>query len=142
MVKHEFIYSSVTESETKMLESLYELLHEQNVSERDQYCFILSVSEAFTNALIHGNHRDPSKKIMLRIVVNEEELFADIVDQGAGGLSRIDIKKEVDLLSEGGRGIGLINHYASDVDFSETTKGGLKVAIRYERNQENKVNSY
>ena len=125
-----------------MLESLYQLLHEHNVSEQDQRKFIIAVSEAFTNAYLHGNRRDPAKKILIRVTVNEEMLYADIIDQGLGGLDQIGSKKATSLLSEGGRGIGLMSYYASFVEFSETFEGGLKVAIKLERNQGNKVESY
>lgn len=128
-----FKYQSVAESEEQMLDDLFGFLADASVERHLMQRFSLAVSEAFTNALTHGNRRNPEKLITIRLSVNETTLTADISDQGEEGISRISAKQSPDLLSESGRGIDLIRHYASSVSFSETETGGLRVTIRMDR---------
>ncbi|UCC45183.1 MAG: hypothetical protein JSU65_04510, partial [Candidatus Zixiibacteriota bacterium] len=53
--------------------------------------------------------------------------------EGRGGLDRIKKKRPSSLLDEGGRGLGIIGHYADSVRMEQTEKGGLKISIRFSR---------
>ena len=61
MSKYEFSYSSVTSSEDHMLDDLEMILAENSVEIAAVRRFMLIVSEAFNNAMIHGNGMDPKK---------------------------------------------------------------------------------
>ncbi len=129
MAEYRFAYQSVSESEEIMLDDLEAVLRKHQIEASLHHRFVLAVSEAFTNALVHGNAYDPKKEIRMRLEVNEFEVTADISDEGRDGLARVGRKKPPALLAEGGRGIDLIRHYASRVEFSETDSGGLNVTI-------------
>lgn len=108
-------------------------LDQSDIGLRTRQQFLLIVSEAFTNALIHGNKSDPAKKIKVHIHINSKALFADIIDQGLEGLTRIRNKRSADLLAESGRGIDLMKHYCDKVKFMETRESGLKVRLRIQQ---------
>ena len=112
-----------------MLDDLEKVLLENEVEIEPGRRFMLIVSEVFNNAMIHGNHMDAGKQIKLVLSINRTRLRADIVDQGAQGLSAIRNKLPCDVLSESGRGIDLIRHYADEVDFVEDTKGNLRITV-------------
>ncbi|MFQ5498231.1 MAG: ATP-binding protein [Candidatus Zixiibacteriota bacterium] len=133
MALHQLTFQSVLESEDSMLDSLAEILVPLGLDSRLQYAVMLAISEAFTNALQHGNHFDPRGKIIIRLDINEERILADIMDEGTGGLGKISRHRNEDLLSDHGRGIELIKHYAAGVTFAETESGGLQASIRFER---------
>jgi serine/threonine-protein kinase RsbW len=126
-------------SEGRMLDRVTACLKEHRVAEADSHPILLMVSEAFTNALVHGNRLDPNKKVVMELTVNDSEITADILDEGHGGLERIENHKSGGLLAEGGRGLGLMRHYASKVDIAETEWGGLRVSITYSLIKEGKT---
>ncbi len=139
MCRYLLVYHSKPESEDQMLDDLGRILADNEVDTESTQHFMLAVSEAFTNALVHGNLRDASKLIKLDLRVNKREITADIRDQGRGGLERISTRKPPTPLAESGRGIDLIQHYASNAEFSEDDSGGLIVTIRQTRHTEQKI---
>lgn len=135
MAHYAFTYPSETRSEEQMLDDLGSVLESAGVSQNLQRGFLLAVCEAFTNALLHGNKSVPDRKILVELEVNELAIIADITDEGKGGLERIRHRKHRGLLAEGGRGIGLIEHFADSVNFVETETGGLRVTITVSRTE-------
>ncbi len=142
MPKYEFTYSSAVASEDKMLDELATVLHINGIPEDLQNWFMLAVSEAFTNALVHGNKLNPHKAIKLALNINEGLLTADIIDEGQGGLAKIKRRQPPTVLSEGGRGVDLMRYYASAVRFTETEGGGLKVSLRFDLMKEYEIERY
>jgi len=122
-----------------MLDDLITVLREHEVQEALFNRICVAVSEAFTNAMVHGNRRDSGKIINVELEVNKSSVVADITDEGTGGIERIKTRRPANTMSEGGRGIDLIQHYASKVSFDNTNSGGLKVSISFDRNRENIV---
>ncbi len=128
-----FEYLSKLEAFNQIVDDLNRILDKENVSREERYPFVLAVSEGLTNAIIHGNKKNPDKKVKVSITVNEKLLSADIVDEGQGGLDRIRQRKPSTPKDEGGRGIDLIEHYVTSVGYVQIPAGGLKVEIRIER---------
>jgi len=128
-----FEYLTKSRPFQQVFDDVNRLLDKENVSREERYPFVLAVSEALTNAIIHGNKNDSQKKVKVSIMVNEKLLSADITDEGQGGLERIRHRKPSTPKDEGGRGIDLIEHYATSVGYVQTPSGGLKVEIRIER---------
>ena len=139
MVRLDRTYPSVLESAEQLHVELVDVLDSEQVPPDMKQCFLLAVSEAATNAIIHGNRRDPHKKIYLSVLVNESFLLADITDEGTDGLAKVSRRKVPDILSENGRGVDLIKHYADAVTFEEAANGGLKVSIRFDRSKANRT---
>jgi serine/threonine-protein kinase RsbW len=139
MAEYRLKLPSTVESGTRLLEQLERILRANNVGGTDLRRFMVIVSEAFTNALIHGNRLDSSKDVRVTLRVNDDVLAADIVDEGRGGVERVHSRETAGPLAEGGRGVDLIHYYASDVRFSDDD-GGLKVSIEYARKRKDRAN--
>lgn len=73
----------------------------------------LSLDEAITNAMEHGNRWDPRKSITVAITVERDEMVIAITDQGAGFSTKSirNMLKNRDVLSNRGRGIYIINQF-------------------------------
>jgi serine/threonine-protein kinase RsbW len=140
MSDYTFSYCSELASEDRMLDDLQQVLEQNGIEEGPARRLTLAVSEAFTNALLHGNDSQPEKKILLRLQVNEKVVVADITDEGLGGLTRIRERQgSDDPLAEGGRGIDLITRCGDRVEFSESPSGGLMVSVTVTRSQTGKT---
>ncbi len=129
MAVYELSYPSVVASEESMLEAVKKMLQDNGVSGAEFHSFLLAVSEAFTNALIHGNKYNPDKVIQLTIEINSHRLSADIIDQGEGPVAGVPSMEMPDADAEGGRGIALIRHYVSSFELVPTVGGGRRVSI-------------
>lgn len=141
MTNREFRYPSTPESVGKMLDDVTAVLNTEEVDSRLIRRALLAVSEAFTNALIHGNKLQGHRLIKIRLAVNETDVVADISDTGKGGLESIRNKRPATPDSESGRGIDLIKHFASSTEFTEGPDGGLQVTLRFLRTNKNTLSN-
>lgn len=73
----------------------------------------LSLDEAITNAMEHGNKWDSQKTINITVVADKKEIHILITDQGQGFDTREieGLLKNRDILSTRGRGIYIINQF-------------------------------
>jgi serine/threonine-protein kinase RsbW len=126
-------YPSTVEAADLMLDDLLGVLAAGGVEEAVVQRVSVAVSEAFTNAVVHGNRLDPGRTVHVRVSVNENEVHADIDDQGRNGLARIRGKTPAGELAESGRGVDLIRHLATRADFVERADGGLHVHLEFGR---------
>jgi serine/threonine-protein kinase RsbW len=97
-----------------------ELTRSLELSEESQGALLLSLSEAVTNAIMHGNKQDPSKWVFVRAVRVGDDLEVTVEDEGDGFNPEM-IPSPVDsenLLRQGGRGVYLMKMYCKDVRFS------------------------
>ncbi len=96
---------------------------------------LVATTEAVNNGIIHGNKRDRSKKVQLRVDVNSKMLTVKVRDEGKG----VDVETipdplaEENLLRENGRGVFLIRSLMSSVDF-ERLEDGWEVTMKLELN--------
>ena len=96
---------------------------------------LVATTEAVNNGIIHGNKRDKSKKVQLRVDVNSKMLTVKVRDEGRG----VDVETipdplaEENLLRENGRGVFLIRSLMSSVDF-EQFEDGWEVTMNLELN--------
>jgi anti-sigma regulatory factor (Ser/Thr protein kinase) len=75
----------------------------------------LSLDEAITNAMEHGNKWDPCKNIDIAVTVDTQNIQISISDQG-DGFDTTDISAHLrnrDILSTRGRGIYIINQFCN-----------------------------
>ncbi len=118
-----------------MLDDFEAALKECGVPLAECRGFLLAVSEAFNNAMVHGNQSDQSKQVVVGLDVKETSIRADILDEGQGGLDKLRARKPRGLLAEGGRGVDLIGHFADSVEYSQHANGGLRVTITIARHK-------
>lgn len=98
----------------------------------------LSVREAVTNAIQHGNRSDRAKKVHLSFTVKPDRLVISVRDQGEGVDEREipDPLDEKNLLKPGGRGIFFVRSFMDNVRFSNCPEGGNELIMEKLRNQD------
>lgn len=97
----------------------------------DLYWIGLSVREAVTNAVLHGNGRDRSKLVWVRFRIEADRLRISVCDQGVGILPQNlpDPLAPANLLKPGGRGIFFIRSFMDNVDFTSPPDGGHEIVM-------------
>ncbi len=86
---------------------------------------LVATTEAVNNSIIHGNKRDPNKKVTISCEVNNTQLVIRVKDEGIGiDLSKIpNPLEEKNLLRENGRGIFLMRSLMDRIDFKILENG-------------------
>ena len=89
----------------------------------------MSIREAVTNAIQHGNKLDPGKKVEVCYEMTQERLTISVRDQGCGfHADKIPNPLEGDnLLKPSGRGIFYMRTFMDEVDFRAMSTGGTEV---------------
>lgn len=81
----------------------------------------LVCDEAITNAIIHGNKRDPEKKVSVQIYVSHSRFRVRVRDQGQGfDVSSVaDPREGENIMRSSGRGVFLMRNIMDVVEFKE-----------------------
>jgi len=89
-------------------------------SEEDIFALRLSLEEALTNAIRHGNRQDPQKKVKIRYRARPEEVEIYIADEGKGFDPSLvpDPTREDKLECPSGRGIMLMRAYMDLLEYN------------------------
>lgn len=126
----------VMASEHLQLERVVDLAEEfvsaHVADEEFVYRVVLLTSEAFTNAIEHGNELDPEKKVTVEFNAEDDRIEVWVEDQG-GGYDRKEVKDPLDeanLLSNRGRGLFFIETMADEVHFEDS---GRRVGMIFHR---------
>lgn len=92
---------------------------------------LLAVTEATTNALIHGNLRDVSKKVFICADISKESLIIKVKDQGRGFNPDTipDPTKPENLLKDSGRGLYLMRYHANELKYNITPEGTETILV-------------
>ncbi len=120
------LQSTYAESE-KVPDFVSDIQNEIGLDEAIAGKLMLILSEAATNAIVHGNELDESKKVDIELQFGPKKITAIVKDEGQGfdpESSTDDPLAEENLLKAGGRGVFLIKKLADNVEFSD---GGTKV---------------
>lgn len=105
-----------------------EFLSDVSLSEGDLYDLKLVFTEAFVNAVKHGNKSDPKLNVDVKVIKNSSHLELIVKDQG-GGFDRRrieDCTKKENLTKNGGRGLFLMHKLMDEVKFEN---GGTRVRL-------------
>lgn len=97
----------------------------------DLYWIGLSVREAVTNAIQHGNREDKDKKVRIIFDISDERLVITVRDQGKG-IRESDIPDPLNpenLLKPRGRGIFFVRSFMDNVRFHVRPEGGHDVIM-------------
>ena len=81
---------------------------------------LISLTEAVTNAITHGNNNDVSKTVMVNLKKHEDKIAFYITDEGSGFdyANLPDPTAPENLLKIGGRGVFLMRQLSDEVLFS------------------------
>ncbi|MBN2477145.1 MAG: ATP-binding protein [Pirellulales bacterium] len=116
----------------RVLDTVLRQLESHNWDRRDVFGVHLAMEEALVNAIIHGNHLDPGKKVTVRCRIAPDLVRIEITDQGEGFSSGKvpDPTSPNRLGSPSGRGVMLMKAFMSRVQFNAT---GNSVTLEKDR---------
>lgn len=95
------------------------------LSGEDEECVCMAVMEAVVNAILHGNHQDPAKRVDLEFDVQEGVIVITVRDQGIGFDPNAvpDPRAPENLLKSSGRGILMIRACMDEVEIRPSKEG-------------------
>ncbi|MEX0769158.1 MAG: ATP-binding protein [Balneolaceae bacterium] len=103
-----------------------------NLDEDLKNRMMLALSEAVTNAIVHGNQENREKKVFIKVEVRKDSAIMTVEDQGPG----FDPEEVPDpiqpenLLQPGGRGLYLMEESADKVEYN---RDGTLVTLLFNR---------
>jgi serine/threonine-protein kinase RsbW len=106
-------------------------LEARGFSSDDVFAVHLAFEEAFLNAVKHGNHLDPAKKVTVDYLVDQEKVEIRVTDEGEGFDPRRipDPRVGENLYRPEGRGLLLIRSYMHVLEHNE--RGNSLRMVRY-----------
>lgn len=126
---------SITTEGLAVQERIISLMEQHEYSMRDVFAMRLSLEEAITNAIRHGNGGDVEKHVTIAADVSAEKLRVVVADEGDGFEPEMvpDPTAEEFIERPSGRGLMLMRAYLNFVEYSD---GGRKITMERERNSE------
>jgi serine/threonine-protein kinase RsbW len=112
---------------------LANIFKEASIKEDNFNRVFLALSEAVNNAIVHGNLQNDSKRVFIKVLKEQNDLYFEVLDEGKGFILECIGNPTClnSLKNEKGRGIFLIRQIADEVNYSE---GGRKVSIKFKLN--------
>ena len=92
----------------------------------DLFATRILLRESMLNAVTHGSGCDPSQIVRLDVEVDDLGVVLTVEDTGPGFIWQ-DRQTEFDILGDGGRGLALMQLYASEMNYNEA---GNRVVLR------------
>jgi serine/threonine-protein kinase RsbW len=119
-VKQELILKSSLDSLADLEQFVDNITEQAGLDEDTASRFQLVMSEACTNAIMHGNKMDETKNVFIESLISDRKIIVTVKDQGKGFNpdSVPDPLATDNLLKTSGRGVYLIRQYADDVKYS------------------------
>ncbi len=86
----------------------------------EDFTLSIALTEAITNAVIHGNEKDPAKRVFAQVVVEPERVVFQIADEGIGfDYQKLDDpRRKENLLKQSGRGVFFVRYFMDEVEFN------------------------
>ena len=129
-IRKELVLKSTYEEVEKVEHLLNELQTELGFDDELYAKLMLTVSEAATNGIVHGNQLDETKKVHMIAESDGKTLTVSSQDEGEG-FSPDEVPNplaEENLLKPSGRGVFLMREYADEV---EHTNNGTKLVLTF-----------
>lgn len=129
----ELVISSNVKELSQVELYLNSLFKEQKFS-RKVFCkMYISVTEAVSNAIIHGNKQVQTKKVQIKFDCSDQSFDFYITDEGNGFeyCSIPDPTLPSNILKESGRGIFLMKQYTDNIEFLDN---GCTVKLVFNKN--------
>ena len=102
----------IVNSEIKSLDNVYSWVKEiltNEVGQKQLQNILLITQEMVTNSILHGNREAVDKEVIVEVEIKQNDIYINIEDEGEGlkTLPSKEEAKELDYLSENGRGVKL-----------------------------------
>jgi len=111
--------------------TLLDLCAQAECGGEDEYWLVTALREAVANAIRHGNHQDPSRRVWVDFAIRDRTVTMRVEDEGNGFDPGAvpDPTSPENLLRPSGRGIFYIRQFMSQVDFSRAPHGGTSLTM-------------
>jgi serine/threonine-protein kinase RsbW len=128
----EYTFPSDMGTAHTLIEEVMNVVRAEQWNDKDVFAIELVLEESLTNAVKHGNHSDPAKQVRFGYKLIDGTFYARIEDEGDGfdPYTLADPREPANQLSVSGRGILLVKHFATRVQWSE--RGNV---IEFEKDQ-------
>lgn len=120
MTNNFIIKSTLTEVDQAVHSVIDEIVNFENIDDEIIFDIKLILSELLVNSLIHGNKKDPDKKIFIESNITGDELIVKIEDEGRG-FDRNLVESPVapiNITKISGRGIFLVKNLSDGISFN------------------------
>jgi serine/threonine-protein kinase RsbW len=113
------LYLRRVEEVVRVLEDLTLRLTAHGYSAKDRFGVQLALEEAIVNALRHGNGGNPTKRVLVRYLIDAEVVMAEVQDEGPGFDPETvsDPTRPENLDRPSGRGLMLMRHFMTSVHY-------------------------
>ncbi len=110
-----------------------QIAQEYHLEDQRSHQILVGISEAFTNAVIHGSGNDPQQIIELKICMKKNALEVELFDRGPGAAALPPEEQWTAATTdcEGGRGLNLMQWSADELRIRERDGGGLVVGMQF-----------
>ena len=90
----------------------------------------LGISEAVSNAILHGNKMNPEKNVLIKMKLQGNRFNIEVEDEGMGFSDQVlfDPTCQEHIRREHGRGIFIMRKLADEISFKED---GRKILIQF-----------
>ena len=125
----EKIYTKEIPSNPEFLPEVEEFIIEiaqENKLDDDKFNNLaLSVAEAASNSIVHGNKSDKDKLLHIKVKIDEEKIKIIFKDEGDGfNPQKVpDPTKPENILKDNGRGIHIMKTFLDDLTYNFTENG-------------------
>lgn len=119
----------------KLIEHYVKMLEQHGWEGRDLFHVQLAVEEAIVNAITHGNHESPDKRVEVELHVNRSSTFMRIRDEGEGFCPN-DLPDPTDdehVDCPHGRGVMLIKEMMDEVTYNDC--GNQVIMVKNRKDQ-------
>ena len=118
-----------TEEVDRVVRAVTSAMADAGYPECDVFAVRLALDEAVVNGIQHGHGFDPAKQVEVRYQVAPQRVLVEVEDQGPGfDPQRVpDPLAPENLEQPGGRGVFLMRHYMTAVEYNAT---GNRVTLR------------
>ena len=113
-----------------VVDGVMQIARQMKCAEGKEYEVELSLREALANAIVHGCHNDPAKKVECCVVCSESSDVMIVVRDPGVGFNFTTVRDPLateNLHSDHGRGIYLINQLMDEVSFE---RNGAEIRMR------------
>jgi serine/threonine-protein kinase RsbW len=131
----ELSFPSRVESIAEAAEAAVDLARRAGFADEALYGVDMAVREAATNAVLHGNRKDPGKTFEVGLHVQGNSLVVTVRDRGEGfdAAAVPDPTDPQNLLKASGRGILFMRTFMDEVTWERHPDGGTVVRMTKKR---------
>lgn len=106
-------------------EFVIEIAKQAGLSNNKIHNLALSVAEASSNSIIHGNKRDINKNVTIEVMYDDKNFEVSLHDEGFGfDISKVpDPTEPENILKDSGRGIHIMKSFLDDLRYEFSEKG-------------------